>query len=518
MKMKQFYMFTLAVLLTVGVPVWSGGTAWGAEAAASTAANVPPATENDTAVVPVSSAQPAAIQADNVQRVQMSHADLEWVPLFASRAADQSAIAKTADFVNRLLKNAKPSTEQLVGEDAFFATSVDVMLTDGTDIYLQFKDSKHVLIHIGEDKYIAQDATALKEFYELLAVSPQTDVSTLKPTIGQTVRIKGSDASNYEGTVRIFVETSGSSGGYMTAKGVDYPSKRALLVHTAPYSEARYDFQFTMPAYGEAIDGTFKPIAPGTYDLYIDTGSRRTIRSVMVAPPAAPTLAINGVTVNDPALAPIVSNGVMLLPMRALAESFGWYVRWDAPYKAAFVSTQPDTQGINPGKGGALSLWVNGKKLTGTNAKPVIVKGRIYLPLRATAEAFGFQLTWTPSVRGALLVFRPQLLDEGAYAGEAKKLAAAKLLNGYVNAMNGRDAAALGRLFVKNGTPALSFEIIGQRLITGIRSVTFEDRPGGALLAYVTFSYLFDQHGNKSGTPGIVFIQENGVWKISDVD
>ncbi|MBB3132230.1 hypothetical protein FHS19_006959 [Paenibacillus rhizosphaerae] len=260
MKMKQFYMFTLAVLLTVGVPDWSGGTSWEAEAAASTAANVPPAAENDIATVPASS----AIQADAVQRVQMSHADLAWVPLFASREADQSAIAKTANFVNRLLKNAKPSTEQLVGEDAFFTTSVDVMLTDGTDIYLQFKDSKHVLIHIGEDNYIAQDATALKEFYELLAVSPQTDVSTLKPTIGQTVRIKGSDASNYEGTVRIFVETSGSSGGYMTAKGVDYPSKRALLVHTAPYSEARYDFQFTMPAYGEAIDGTFKPIAPGT--------------------------------------------------------------------------------------------------------------------------------------------------------------------------------------------------------------------------------------------------------------
>jgi hypothetical protein len=48
--------------------------------------------------------------------------------------------------------------------------------------------------------------------------------------------------------------------------------------------------------------------------------------------------------------------------------------------------------------------------------------------------------------------------------------------------------------------------------------VTFEDRPGGALLAYVTFSYLFDQHGNKSGTSGIVFMQENGEWKISDVD
>lgn len=516
MKMKRFYMFGLAALLAVGVPAGTAGTA---RAAVSTAANVPAAAENDTAAVPVSSAQPAAIQAAAVQGVQLGQADQLWVPLFGSRAADQGSIEKTATVVNRLLKNAKPSTEQLVGEDAFFATSVYVMLTDGTDINLQFKDSQYVLIQVGEDKYIAQDAKAIKEFYALLAaVSPQTDVSTDKPAIGQTVRISGSDASNYEGTVRIFVETSGSSGGYRTAKGVDYPSKRALLVYTAPYSEARYDFQFTMPAYGEAIDGTFKPITPGTYDLYTDTGWRRSSRRVTVALPAAPTLAINGVAVNDPALAPIVLNGVMLLPMRALAEAFGWYVRWDGADKAAFVSTQPDTQGFNQGSGAALSLWVNGKQLTGANAKPVIVKGRVYLPLRATAEAFGFQLTWTPSVRGALLVFKPQLLDEGAYAGEAKKLAATKLLNGYVNAMNGRDAAALGRLFVKNGTPAQSFEIIGQRLITGVRSVTFEDRPGGALLAYVTFNYLFDPYGNKSGTPGIVFMQENGAWKISDVD
>lgn len=514
MKMKRIYMFVLAALLVVGFPAGTGGRAQAAEAAALTAANVPAAAEDDTVAVPVSS----AIQASAVQRVQLRQADMGYVPLFGSRAADQDAIGKTVIIANRLLKNAKPTTEQLVGEDVFFATNVYITLTDGTDFNLQFKDSQHVYILVGEDKYMARDARAINELYALLAVSPQSDISTLKPAIGQTVGVTGSDASNYTGTVRIFVETPGSSGGYMTTKGVGYPSKRALLVFTAPYSEARYNFQFTMPAYGEAIDGTFKPITPGVYELYIDTGWSRSSRRVMIVPPAAPVLAINGVAVNDSALAPIVSNGVMLLPMRALAESFGWYVRWDAEHKSAFVQTQPDTQGIKPGNGAMLSIWVNGKQLTGVNAKPVIEKGRVYLPLRATSEAFGFQLTWTPSVRGTLLVFKPQLLDEGAYAGEAKKLAATKLLNDYVNAMNSRDAVALGRMFVKHGTPAQLFEAIGQRLITGIRSVTFEERPGGALLAYVTFSYLFDPYGNKSGTQGIVFMQENGAWKISDFD
>ncbi|GMK40421.1 hypothetical protein PCCS19_34770 [Paenibacillus sp. CCS19] len=518
MKLKRINRLGLAALLAVGVPTGTAGTARAAETVMSTTANVSAAAPNDTKDVPVSPAKPAAIQASAIQQVQMQQADMLYVPLFGSRDADKDAIAKTAAIVNRLFGTAQPSTDQMIGEEAFFATNVHVELANGTEIHLRFKDTQHAIIYVGEDEYIGQDAAAIKEFYDLLAVSPSSDVSTRKPTIGQTIRITGNDASNNEGMVRIFVETSGSSGGYRTAKGVDYPSKRALLIYSAPYSEARYDFQFTMPAYGEAIDGTFKPITPGNYEFYIDLGWSRSSRSVTAAAPSAPTLAINGVTMNDPALAPIVSNGVMLLPMRALAESFGWSVSWDAAHKAAFVSTQPDAQGINPGSGATLSLWVNGKQLTGVNAKPAIVKGRIYLPLRATAEAFGFQVTWTPSVRSALLVFKPQLLDVEAYAGEVKKLSAAKLLNGYVNAMNSRDAIALGRLYVKNGTPAQSFEIIGQRLITGIRSVTFEDRPDGALLAYVTFSYLFDPYGNKSGTQGIVFMQENGAWKIADVD
>lgn len=512
MKIKRFYMLGLAALLAAGVPAGVAGVQRAAAAASA------PGAGSDTAAATTASAQPAAIQAAAVQRVQMQQADMAYVPLFGSREADKADIAKAAAIVNRLLGKAKPSTEQLIGEDSFFATSFDVLLSDGSTVLLQFKDGQHALISVGGDGYIAQDATAISELGALLAMSPQSDISTRKPAIGQTIRITGSDASSQQGMIRVFVETPGSSGGYRTTKGVDYPSKRALLVYAAPYSEARYDFQFTMPAYGEVIDGTFKPITPGAYEFDVSTGGSTTMRSVTIAPPAAAQLSINGVTVSDPALAPIVSNGAMLLPMRALAEAFGWNVRWDAAHKAAIVSTLPEKLSVGSASGAAPSLWVNGKQLTGANAKPVIANGRTYLPLRATGEAFGFQVTWTQSVRGALLVFKPQLLDERPYAGDAKKLAAAKLLNGYVNALNGRDAKALGGMFAKNGTPAPSFAAIGQRLITGIRSVTFEDRPGGALLAYVNVNYLFDPNGSKTGTPGITFAQEDGVWKIADVD
>nr|WP_276316368.1 copper amine oxidase N-terminal domain-containing protein [Paenibacillus artemisiicola] len=208
----------------------------------------------------------------------------------------------------------------------------------------------------------------------------------------------------------------------------------------------------------------------------------------------------------------------MLLPMRALAEAFGWRVTWDAAHKAAMIASQPKPPAVNPGGAGELSLWVNGKRLTGANAKPVLVKGSVYLPLRATAGALGLGLTWTPAVNGALLTFKPAPLREGAYAGDPRKLAAVKVLNGYVEALNARDGAALEKLFAKDVLPAPDFGVIGQRLITGIRAVTFQNRPGGALLADVTFGYLFDPRGNRTGGAGLVLTQEDGAWRIADVD
>ncbi|QHW32433.1 copper amine oxidase N-terminal domain-containing protein [Paenibacillus rhizovicinus] len=521
MNIQRLYALGLSILLAAGVLGGTTAAAQAAElpaAAASSTAQAPAAADDGSAAaVPAPAKWPETIQAAVIARVQMQHADMIYVPLFGSREADKAALAKTAIIVNRLIGKLKPSKEQLVGEDSFFSTNLDVMLTDGTEIYLRFKDSKNVLVYIGEDEYSTVDDLALSELYKLQQ-SPQSDVSTRSPAIGQTVRMTGSDAPLQHGMVRVFVETPGSSGGYQAPKGIYYPSKRALLVYSAPYSEARYDFQFTMPAYGEAIDGSFKPITPGKYELDVDTGASMTMRSVTIAPPAAAQFVINGVVVSDPALAPVVKNGVMLLPMRALAEAFGWDVKWDAAHKAAFVSSLSEVPAASLGSSTALSLWVNGEQLAGANAKPVVVKGSIYLPLRATAEAFGFHIEWTQSVRGAFLTFMPQLLKESLYAGDARKLAAVKLMNGYVNALNGRDVSALGKLFVKNAAPATVIETIGQRLITGIRSVTFEDRPGGTLLANATFTYLFDPNGNKSGTPGIVFALEDGVWKIADVD
>ncbi|NBD25309.1 copper amine oxidase N-terminal domain-containing protein [Paenibacillus glycinis] len=520
MKLQSLIAAGLTVLTTFGI----GGAPAGATAAiplAHTVSATPAATdaESDEAAVPAAPALPSGgIAAADIAQVHFQQADELFVPLFRSREADSAAIAKTAAVVNRLIGKAELTKERLDGDQHFFAMSADIQLDGGMDVSLEFMDKQNVLLYYGPDVYLATDGMAMDELKKLMILPPRTTINTLRPAIGSMVAIKGSDGYGQSGIVNVFVETAGSSGGYSTPKGTYFPSKRALLVYSAPLSEARYDFHFVMPAYGEAIDGTFKPIAPGQYDLDLISDTGGPTFDIDVAVPASPQLAINGVPVASPALKPIMQNGVMLLPMRALAEAFAWNVTWDAAHKAAMMTSLPKTPAVHLDGGSSLAIWVDGKRLTGENAAPVIVKGSVYLPLRATAQAFGFQLTWTPSVNSALLAFEPRLLDENEYAGDAKKLAAAKLINDYVGALNGRDGAALEKLFAKESVPSPPFGAIGQRLITGIRSVTFQDRPGGALLANTTFSYLFDPSGNRTGGAGIVLTQENGSWKIADVD
>ncbi|SFJ23902.1 Copper amine oxidase N-terminal domain-containing protein [Paenibacillus sp. UNC496MF] len=513
MSFNRLRTAALAVLLAFGTAASAGPVA---DAAATRSAVD---ADEEVAAVPAAPALPAfGIAAGDVAAVHFHQADQRYLPLFASREADHDAIAKTASVVNRLIGKAELTKERLEGEEHFFAVGADIDLAGETDLSLEFKDRQHVLLYYGPDVYLAADNAAMDDLATLMALPPRSTISTLEPAIGETLAIRGSDGFGQSGIVNVFVETPGASGGYTTAKGMYFPSKRALLVYSGPMREARYALTFVMPAYGETIDGAFKPVPPGEYSLDLVTDAGNPSFPVRVAAPAGPQLAINGVPAGRTALAPVVSNGAMLLPMRALAEAFGWRVTWDAAHKAAMIASQPKPPAVNPSGAGELSLWVNGKRLAGANAKPVLVKGSVYLPLRATADALGLGLTWTPAVNGALLTFKPAPLQESAYAGDPRKLAAVKVLNGYVEALNARNGAALEKLFAKDALPAPDFGAIGQRFITGIRAVTFQNRPGGALLADVTFGYLFDPRGNRTGGAGLVLTQEDGAWRIADVD
>jgi hypothetical protein len=111
---------------------------------------------------------------------------------------------------------------------------------------------------------------------------------------------------------------------------------------------------------------------------------------------------VNGLTRKLDA-APFIKDGRTLLPIRALVESLGGTVRWNASTKTATVSLGGRIIGLTIGSKTAL---LNGKRIT-LDVAPVIVSGRTFLPLRAVAQNLGLDLAWEPVSQTISLTYWP---------------------------------------------------------------------------------------------------------------
>jgi hypothetical protein len=164
-------------------------------------------------------------------------------------------------------------------------------------------------------------------------------------------------------------------------------------------------------------DGTFKfpvTLKKGVNMFVIvatDNMGNKTLREVAVelasgaASPSYKTITltigkaamdVNGMSVAMDA-APVIKNGRTLLPIRALIETLGGKVTWNAKTRTATVVLGERSVVLEVGKSTAL---VNGKSvpIDASNAKvvPEIIGNRTFLPLRFIAESLGLDLAWEP--------------------------------------------------------------------------------------------------------------------------
>ncbi|MCL1848792.1 MAG: substrate-binding domain-containing protein [Clostridiales bacterium] len=110
------------------------------------------------------------------------------------------------------------------------------------------------------------------------------------------------------------------------------------------------------------------------------------------------TLIIDGVRQN-PAVAPIVDNGVTLVPLRLISETLGADVAWDGGKQQATIDTAGYTVVFTIG---SQSYTVNGasKSLTGP-AK--LVDGSTMVPIRAFAESIGATVDYNAAANVAAI-------------------------------------------------------------------------------------------------------------------
>jgi hypothetical protein len=173
---------------------------------------------------------------------------------------------------------------------------------------------------------------------------------------------------------------------------------------------------------------TFRALGAGTTQLDIDelqllggdggrqelAGKARSIpvrvlleqpRTVLVLVVGSPTMKAGGSSIALDA-PPVIVEGRTLAPIRAVVESLGGTVAWDAVKRTVTISLDGNELTLVIGKSSAL---VNGKStpIDSTNSKvvPLILNSRTMLPLRFIAESLGADVQWEASTQTITITY-----------------------------------------------------------------------------------------------------------------
>lgn len=110
----------------------------------------------------------------------------------------------------------------------------------------------------------------------------------------------------------------------------------------------------------------------------------------------------------------LIVDGRTLVPLRAIFESFGAEVRWDAQTKTVFSTLGNDSVKITIGD---KNLYKN-DVATELDVPAQIISNRTMVPARAVAEAFGARVEWDFENRTVILKYKTGILYENVYYNE----------------------------------------------------------------------------------------------------
>lgn len=124
-------------------------------------------------------------------------------------------------------------------------------------------------------------------------------------------------------------------------------------------------------------------------------------------------MAVNGSTkaIDSQKSKPFIRNSRTFVPIRAIVESVGGSVKYDATTQRVDLQLKPHSVRLWIGK---TSAEVDGRAVpidaSSEAVVPVIVSGRTYLPLRFTAESLGGDVQWTAATSTITLAFLKRTL------------------------------------------------------------------------------------------------------------
>lgn len=124
-------------------------------------------------------------------------------------------------------------------------------------------------------------------------------------------------------------------------------------------------------------------------------------------------IAVNGgrLMLESPA---IIHHGKVMVPFRDISTAMGAEVRWNQAEQTAIVSNGKHTTSYTVGNSRAIQ---DGKSVT-LDAPPLLRNGRVFIPLRFSAEGLGGKVTWNNATKEAMIY--PVLTPQEAEAALSK--------------------------------------------------------------------------------------------------
>ncbi len=95
---------------------------------------------------------------------------------------------------------------------------------------------------------------------------------------------------------------------------------------------------------------------------------------------------------------PFIENGRTMIPLRALADGFGFEVDWDQTDKKITLNKDNKSILMQVGKS---EMLIDGEKMNLENAVPMVKNGVTFLPVRQLAEILDVKVDWNNTTRTA---------------------------------------------------------------------------------------------------------------------
>ena len=103
---------------------------------------------------------------------------------------------------------------------------------------------------------------------------------------------------------------------------------------------------------------------------------------------------------------PFIENGRTMIPLRAIADAFGFEVDWEQSEEKITLTKDDTTIILYIGKS---EILVDNETVYFEDAVPMIKNSRTFLPVRKLAEILGIQVEWDGDTRTATFTDQPAI-------------------------------------------------------------------------------------------------------------